>query len=113
MSHTCHATACEETVPASMWGCRRHWFMVPKAIRDRVWATYRAGQEDDWEPSKAYLRNAKEAVEAVALKEGIAPDTAVYDAFLSAEECPHLAAERTLGEPLHCDRCCPPECPHR
>jgi hypothetical protein len=24
--------------------CRRHWYVVPKQIRDRVWATWRSGQ---------------------------------------------------------------------
>lgn len=88
MSHTCHATGCEKLVPPSMWGCRRHWFMVPKALRDRIWATYRAGQEDDWKPSRRYLEAAKAAVVAVAQKEGVKPDTRVYDAFLSEETEP-------------------------
>lgn len=83
MPHTCHATACEKRVPPSMWGCKRHWFMVPKQIRDRVWATYRPGQEDDWKPTRAYLEAAKAAVVAVAEREGLEPDTRVYDAFLS------------------------------
>lgn len=83
MPHTCHATACTKNVPPEMWGCRRHWFMVPKQIRDRIWQHYRAGQEDDWEPSREYLEAAREAVVAVALKEGVEPDTSVYDVFLS------------------------------
>jgi len=65
-----------------MWGCKRHWFMVPKPIRDRIWRHYRPGQERDWKPSRAYLEAAKEAVVAVAQREGKAPDTRVYDAFL-------------------------------
>jgi hypothetical protein len=24
--------------------CRSHWYLVPKQIRDRVWATWRSGQ---------------------------------------------------------------------
>jgi len=69
-----------------MWGCRKHWFMVPKAIRDRVWEAYRVGQEDDWQPSREYLLAAKDAVIAVANKEGIDPDTSVYDCFLASLE---------------------------
>jgi hypothetical protein len=65
-----------------MWGCKRHWFMVPKAIRDRIWATYRPGQCDDKNPSRAYLLAAREAVVAVAEKEGREPDTLLYDRFL-------------------------------
>lgn len=29
MAHTCHATNCTTPVPPTMWGCRKHWFMVP------------------------------------------------------------------------------------
>lgn len=38
-----------------MWGCKQHWFMLPKFLRDRVWATYRQGQEITKTPSTAYL----------------------------------------------------------
>jgi hypothetical protein len=24
--------------------CRRHWYLVPKHVRDRVWSTWRSGQ---------------------------------------------------------------------
>lgn len=82
MSHTCHATGCGARVPPTMWGCRRHWFMVPRPIRDRIWATYREGQCDDKRPSRAYCEAARDAVVAVAAKEGIEPDTQLYDFFL-------------------------------
>lgn len=82
MPHTCHATACTTRLPPAMWGCRKHWFMVPKPVRDRIWRTYRVGQCDDKKPSRAYLEAARDAVIAVAEKEGIAPDTRLYDFFL-------------------------------
>ena len=82
MSHTCHATGCLAAVAPKMWGCRRHWFMVPQVLRDRIWATYRPGQEDDKRPSHDYLVAAREAVVTVAEKEGVAPDTVLYDMFL-------------------------------
>ncbi len=88
MPHTCHATACEKRVPPSMWGCKRHWFMVPKPIRDRVWRYYRAGQESDWHPRREYLEAARDAVIAVARKEGVDPDTSVYDTFLASFDGP-------------------------
>ena len=44
--------------------------MVPKYLRDQVWATYRPGQEVDKRPSDEYRTAAYEAVEAVAWKEG-------------------------------------------
>lgn len=61
MSHTCHWPGCKAEVPPAMWGCKSHWFRLPKMLRDRIWATYRAGQEITKTPSDAYL-NAAEAV---------------------------------------------------
>jgi hypothetical protein len=81
MSHHCHATACKKSVPPEMLMCKRHWFMIPKPLRDRVWATYRPGQCDDWKPSAAYCEAAKAAVIAVAQQEGLAPDVQLYEVF--------------------------------
>lgn len=53
--YTCHWTGCEEQVPPAMWGCRKHWFALPKSLSDKVWATYQPGQEVDLSPSNAYL----------------------------------------------------------
>lgn len=38
-----------------MWGCRTHWFALPKHLRDAVWRTYEPGQEVTLTPSDAYL----------------------------------------------------------
>lgn len=38
-----------------MWGCRKHWFMLPKNLRDKIWKAYRPGQEKDMQPSAEYL----------------------------------------------------------
>lgn len=56
MTHTCHWPGCETSVPPSMWGCRPHWFSLPKVLRKAVWATYRPGQEITKDPSEDYLR---------------------------------------------------------
>ena len=32
-------------VPVSRLGCRPHWFALPKALRDAIWAHYRPGQD--------------------------------------------------------------------
>ena len=85
MAHTCHATGCSAQVPPVMFMCKRHWFRVPKLMRDRIWKTYRAGQCDDMSPSDAYCEAAKAAVIAIAEKEGQAPDTRLYDLFLAAK----------------------------
>ncbi len=61
--HRCHWPDCELPVPPKMWGCRRHWFKLPKRIRDEIWRTYRPGQEIDKNPSSEYLEAAAAARE--------------------------------------------------
>lgn len=43
-----------------MWGCRQHWFRLPKRLRDAIWATYVPGQEVRKDPSPEYLAVAAE-----------------------------------------------------
>lgn len=57
--HTCHWPDCRTIVPPHMWGCRVHWFKIPKDLRDRIWATYRPGQEVTKTPSAEYIEAAK------------------------------------------------------
>lgn len=71
LNHVCHAKKCTTPVPPKMLMCKQHWYMVPKALRDRVWATYRKGQEIDKLPSYEYLDAANAAVRSVAEQEGI------------------------------------------
>lgn len=54
--HHCHWPGCTAQVPPAMWGCKPHWFRLPKALRDRIWATYAPGQEIDTTPSREYLQ---------------------------------------------------------
>lgn len=62
MSHVCHATGCEIEVPEKMFMCRKHWFALPKNMRDRIWHTYVPGQEISKTPSANYLEIAAECV---------------------------------------------------
>lgn len=55
-AHHCHWPGCDKQVPPAMWGCRAHWFALPKALRDRIWAAYRPGQEATMTPSAEYLQ---------------------------------------------------------
>lgn len=64
--HICHWPGCGKTVPARLWGCREHWFALPKRIRDRIWEFYRPGQEVTKTPSADYLAAAREAQEWIA-----------------------------------------------
>ena len=70
MSHLCHAAGCQLSVPPKMLMCKRHWYMVPIALRHDVWREYRPGQERDKHPSEAYLMAMRAAIEAVSKKEG-------------------------------------------
>lgn len=54
--HHCHWPGCEQQVPPAMWGCKAHWFKLPKALRDRIWRAYAPGQEVDMTPSAEYLK---------------------------------------------------------
>lgn len=52
-----------------MWGCRQHWFRIPKRLRDRIWATYRPGQEIDKQPSPGYRAAARDVQAWIAALE--------------------------------------------
>lgn len=64
--HVCHWPGCGKPVPAAMWGCKAHWFALPKRLRDRIWATYRRGQEITKTPSPKYIEAALEVQSWIA-----------------------------------------------
>lgn len=69
--HHCHAMGCDAKVKPEMLMCKKHWFFVPKVVRDRVWATYRDGQCDGSPmPSEEWHKAADAAIREVAVKEG-------------------------------------------
>lgn len=59
-NHTCHWPNCGKQVPPAMWGCREHWYALPKHLRDKIWRAYRPGQEKTLSPSREYLAVAHE-----------------------------------------------------
>lgn len=59
--HRCHWPGCTEQVPSAMWGCRKHWYMLPKYIRQEIWRAYQAGQEETIAPSAKYIDAARAA----------------------------------------------------
>lgn len=67
--HLCHARGCDTPVPPRIFMCKPHWFMVPKALRDAIWAAYVPGQERRKDPTDQYLTAARNAIEAVRSKE--------------------------------------------
>lgn len=70
--HECHWPGCGAQVPPAMWGCKKHWFKLPAALRARVWAAYRPGQENDLKVSESYFQVADE-VQAWIKAHGGAP----------------------------------------
>ena len=64
--HHCHWPGCTEQVPPAMWGCRKHWYALPKDLRRKVWAAYRPGQEINGTPTRAYLEVAREVQDWIA-----------------------------------------------
>lgn len=69
--HTCHWPGCDKRVPPAAWGCKPHWFALPTAIRNRIWAAYRAGQEGTKTPSREYVEAARAAQDWIAQKEAM------------------------------------------
>ena len=66
MNHRCHWPGCGRPVPPKMWGCKFHWFRLPRVLRGKVWAAYRPGQEIDQRPSAEYIVVAHEVQEWIA-----------------------------------------------
>lgn len=58
--HHCHWPGCDKQVPPAMWGCLKHWRMLPKRLRDAIWNAFRPGQEKNVTPSREYVKVARE-----------------------------------------------------
>jgi hypothetical protein len=39
----CPVPSCRKHIDPSRLMCRDHWYLVPKQLRDRIWATWRSG----------------------------------------------------------------------
>lgn len=64
--HECHWPDCKVQVPPAMWGCKKHWFSLPKDLQTKIWRAYRPGQEIDGNPSDEYLEVAMEVQRWIA-----------------------------------------------
>lgn len=69
--HRCAAPGCKKQVPLKMLMCKPHWFMLPKPLRDTIWAEYTPGQENDMSglSNSNYMNAVKEAMKYIADKE--------------------------------------------
>jgi hypothetical protein len=34
--HKCNWPNCEKEVPSELWGCKKHWYMLPHVLRNKV-----------------------------------------------------------------------------
>lgn len=64
--HACHWTGCPAQVPPAKWGCTKHWYALPQGLRNKIWAAYRPGQENDLKPSGRYVAVAREVQQWIA-----------------------------------------------
>lgn len=69
MKHICHAKKCTQEVPPKMFMCNKHWFMLPKQLRDLVWKVYVPGQEIRKDPTPEYLKISNFSIDYIALME--------------------------------------------
>lgn len=67
--HHCHWPGCKAQVPPALWGCRHHWYRLPRALRTKIWHTYDIGQEIAGTPSMAYVAVASEVQTWIAAYE--------------------------------------------
>ncbi len=58
--HHCHWPGCNRAVAPAAWGCKPHWYALPQGLRNKIWASYRPGQEDSKTPSRKYVEVARE-----------------------------------------------------
>jgi hypothetical protein len=91
--HVCHWPGCEAQVPPAVWGCKPHWFALPKELRNRIWGAYRVGQEADRKVSPEYVAAAR-AVQAWIHAQGQA-----------WRVCPDCGLARTLEPNGRCTLC--------
>jgi hypothetical protein len=41
--HECPHPACDASVPSGKLACSRHWYAIPKPLRDAVWKAWNHG----------------------------------------------------------------------
>jgi hypothetical protein len=67
--HVCPWPGCERTVPASMWGCRAHWYALPNNVRAWIGRAYRSGIDHGTHPTRSYVDAHRAALAWIAERE--------------------------------------------
>lgn len=70
-THECPVDGCEIQVEHEHLMCRKHWFMVPKPLRDQVWRAWQ-GWQDGKVSGSEYIEARDQAIAAAdeAAKQG-------------------------------------------
>ena len=68
-THKCAARSCDKRISLNLLMCGRHWMLLPRRIRERIWSEYHKGIADGTHPTGAYALAVDEAVRAVDGKE--------------------------------------------
>lgn len=101
MKHTCHAHGCDVEVPPKMFMCRRHWYSLPKNVRDAIWDEYTPGQERSKDPSLRYLAVQQYAICRAAFRPNDEEAALVCAAYLqNALRWQSEAIAAGAGDPL-------------
>lgn len=45
--HACPWPGCAQRVPRYLWGCRAHWYQLPRHLRDECLDAWRSGSMAD------------------------------------------------------------------
>lgn len=64
-THPCEAEGCQEPVAKDRFMCIRHWRMVPKPLRDEIWALFKGYGRARTKRDKAELLERARALNAV------------------------------------------------
>jgi hypothetical protein len=66
-THECPWPGCGSRVAREQWGCRNHWYRLPKNLRDQIWRGWRNRQRTgDLTEHMEALHAADEWIEANA-----------------------------------------------
>lgn len=56
MNRLCQWPGCEVQIPSGMWGCKYHWFKLPKHLRKRLYLAYAPKPQVITVPSPEYVK---------------------------------------------------------
>lgn len=48
MDNKCMHPDCTIQKPRTQYACKKHWFSLPKTIRDKIWDGYRSHNASEW-----------------------------------------------------------------